>query len=283
MKKPLLILTGIAILLPALVFVMVVAAMKDAQPVGHPDYGKLVFYDEFDGNAVDPEKWTTCYWWQDDGCTNAGNNEMEWYFSENILVSDSTLKLRAMEERVRASDGERYFYTSGMISSGMDEDDEDAEAKFAFEYGYVEMRAKVPAGQGLWPAFWLLPDDFTSKPEIDIMEILGHEPDRIHMAMHYLDDNDEDQRDKEEWKADEDFSGDFHTFAVDWQPDMVIWYVDGIERARSATIADIESKPMYIIANLAVGGDWAGSPDDTTVFPADFEIDYIRVWQKETC
>jgi beta-glucanase (GH16 family) len=283
MKQRLILLTGVLVVIVVLGGVLVVSAMQDAQPVGKPDYGRLIFNEDFNGNSLNTDWWSTCYWWEDDGCTNAGNNELEWYLPENVIVSDGTVKLRAYEERVRTVSGERFFYSSGMISTGMDEDEDEAEPKFAFEYGYVEMRAKIPAGQGLWPAFWLLPDDFTSKPEIDIMEILGHEPDLIHMVLHYLDEDEVEGRAKDEWRADENFSDDFHVFAVDWQPDMVIWYVDGVERARTAVLDGTDSKPMYIIANLAVGGDWPGSPDDTTVFPADYEIDYIRVWQKESC
>lgn len=240
---------------------------------------ELVFSDEFDGDELDTDKWVTCYWWDYNGCKNGNTQELQWYLPDNIRVSDGTLKLVAQEQTVDASDGNTYDYTSGMITTGNDDDESPFPPKFAMQYGYVEVRAKVPAGQGLWPAIWMLPTDFTSKPEFDILEILGHETDTIYMSVHYLDKEGERARDRAIWHG-PDFSQDWHTFALDWQPDSLTWYVDGVEHWTYPNASHVSEKDMYLLINLAVGGDWPGDPDSSTPFPSAFEIDYVRIWQR---
>ena len=110
------------------------------------------------------------------------------------------------------------------------------------------------------------------------MEIIGQEPDTLHMHVHFLDSDGNLVSEGSDWIG-PDFSADWHTFAVDWQPDVIIWYVDGIERWRYT--GNIQARPMYLLANLAVGGDWPGAPDDSTPFPSYYEIDYIRVWKRK--
>jgi beta-glucanase (GH16 family) len=227
---------------------------------------RLIFNDEFDGVALDAGKWSTCYWWSEDGgCTIASNNEMQWYQPENVLVKNGVLRL--MAER-RNLDG--YRYASGMISS---------HGKFSFQYGFVEARMKVPAGQGLWPAFWALPEERVSKPEIDLMELLGSRPNEVRMTLHYLDADGEVGRSSSRYRG-ADFSTGYHIFGLEWRKDALIWYVDGVERKRFTEAAHIPRTPMYVLANLAVGGDWPGSPDKRTPFPSYLNIDYIRVWQR---
>lgn len=239
----------------------------------------LIFQDEFSGNALDTKKWYPCYWWDKQGCTIISNNELEWYQPDDVLVSDGLLRLRARPHIVEASNGITYQYTSGMVSSGRGSSDLSAPAGLVIRYGYVEIRAKLPAGRGLWPAFWLLPDNNTSKPEIDVLEVLGHSPDTVHMAFHYRLPNGDADRAKYTWKG-PDFSADWHIFALDWQPDKLAWYIDGVERWRYTEAAYIPSVPMYLLLNLAVGGDWPGAPDEKTIFPAYYEIDYVRVWSR---
>ena len=248
-------------------------------PVGQSGDWDLLFSDDFDDASIDTNKWTTCYWWANDGCTIASNNELEWYQPDDVLVSNGTLKLRAQERTVSATDRKTYSYTSGMITSGRNASDTSLPAKFAFQFGYVEIRTKIPSGKGLWPAFWMLPDDHSSKPEIDVMEILGHEPNTVHMSLHYLDSDGNRRRSKSSWTG-PDFSADWHTFAIDWQPSAITWYVDGIERWHYTDTAHIPERPMYLLANLAVGGDWPGAPDSSTPFPSYYEIDYVRVWTR---
>jgi beta-glucanase (GH16 family) len=253
----------------------------DLTPMGQSDDWNLLFSDDFDGTSLDTSKWTTCYWWDNDGCTNASNNELEWYQPDDVLVSNGTLKLRAQKRTINASDGNTYEYTSGMITSGRDTWERLLPARFAFQYGYAEIRAKAPSGKGLWPAFWMLPDDHNSKPEIDAMEIIGQEPNTIEMHVHYLRSDGSVASSGSSWTG-PDFSADWHTFAVDWQPEAIIWYVDGIERWRYTDTLTIPAEPLYLLVNLAVGGDYAGAPDSSTPFPSYYEIDYVRVWSKKS-
>jgi len=159
---------------------------------------------------------------------------------------------------------------------------------FRFLYGRVEMRARMPAGKGLWSAFWLLnayyKEDQPDDPEIDIIEAIGDRTTTANQAYHYMVDTDGDgfyteRRSIENRSFIDDFSADFHTYSVDWSKGSIIYYVDGVEvkRIEGDMVSD---EQMYVIANLAVGGTFPGPADETTPFPAKFEIDYIRVYQR---
>jgi beta-glucanase (GH16 family) len=248
-------------------------------PAGQTGDWTLIFSDEFGDSELDPSKWTTCYWWGNGGCTISSNNEQEWYQPENVFIQDGNLLLRSQEEMIWGSDGRPYDYTSGMVTTGRDSSDLTNPTRFSFLYGYAEIRAKIPKGKGLWAAFWLLPDNNTSKPEIDVMEILGHEPSSVKMHFHYLNEDGDKNAPGNEWIG-PDFSSDWHTYGIDWQPDMLTWYVDGIERWRFDDAKHIPETTMYLLMNLAVGGDWPGAPNDSTEFPSDYKIDYLRVWRR---
>lgn len=142
----------------------------------HPpgDDLELVFSEDFD-EPLDPDLWGRCHWWRAEACTIESNDELELYFADNVRTGDEVLTLEARRETVRDPDGRAYPYSSGMISTGPPE--YETPARYAFTYGYVEARLRLPAGQGLWPAFWLLPADQESRPEIDVIETLGHRPD----------------------------------------------------------------------------------------------------------
>jgi len=151
--------------------------------------------------------------------------------------------------------------------------------KFKMRYGYVEMRAKLPKGKGLWSAFWLLHQNGNDKrPEIDVVEYIGHKPTKAYNTYHYYDN----------WKlrstptfeaAGPDYSQDFHTYGMKWEPGKITWYVDGKER-NSHSNGNVSWEDMYLLVNLAVGGWWPGDPDGNTRFPARMTIDYIRAYQK---
>lgn len=241
-------------------------------PVGVSGYSKLLFADEFDGTGLDTTKWGMCYF---NGLLNGGqycqHGELNIYMPSQVTVANSLLQLRAEHIPLTASDGHTYAYRSGMINSGPNE--KTGTGFFAYTYGYAEMRAKVPAGRGLWPAFWLLPQDKTWPPEIDIFEFLGEDPNQDHMTNH-----DEGGGQSGSTYTGPDFSADYHVYGLDWQPGLLVWYVDGVERKR-ITGGVVTARPMTILANLAVGGPWPLPPDSSTPFPADFLIDYIRVWQ----
>jgi beta-glucanase (GH16 family) len=253
-------------------------AAPPAPPSGH--VWQQTFGDEFNGVALDPTKWTSCYWWVNGGCTNSGNNELEWYTPGNVTESGGTLKLRAQQQTTLAPDGKTYSYTSGMISSGRSTSLLSTPPKFQFKYGYMEMRAKLPKGQGLWPAFWTLPSSQDWPPEIDVMEALGSRPSDVLTGVFNKDAGGKTVHDATWVTGLADYTADFHTFGVDWEPTSLTWYVDGVERFRVTDPAKIPSEAMYVLADLAVGGNWPGSPDSSTAFPSDFEIDWIRVWQQ---
>lgn len=246
-------------------------------PVGQSGERNLVFADEFEGTALNAANWHTCFWWSTISCSIESNNELELYTANNVSVANGALQLQARREQAVGWNGKSYDYTSGMISSGGRK--YETPPGFTFKYGYVEARVKVPAGQGLWPAFWLLPANYTSRPEIDVMEILGHEPNVNHMNYHYLEADGTRGDTGTTWRG-TDFSAGWHTFAVDWEPEAMVWYVDGVERWRYTDPATISSEPSYILLNQAVGGTWPGAPDSSTVFPSDYLVDYVRVWSK---
>jgi beta-glucanase (GH16 family) len=252
-------------------------ALTPAAPTTEPYGPVMIFDDEFDGTTLDATKWTTCYWWDNGGCTNSDNNELEWYLPDGVSVSDGTLKLQARKHTVTGSDKKTYQYTSGMITSGRSAEDDPKPDRFAFKYGYAEMRAKVPAGNGLSPAFWTLASSQQWPPDLIITNITGDQPNTTNISVHFFNADQSEGSSESTWSG-PDFSTDWHTFGMDWQPNAVVWYVDGVERGRFADAAHIPSEAMYLVANLAVGGDFPGAPDVSTVFPSDFQIDYVRVW-----
>jgi beta-glucanase (GH16 family) len=252
-------------------------ALSDQTQVWQQTFG-----DEFDGVALDPAKWTTCYWWVNSGgCTNSGNAEQQWYSPANVIESDGTLKLRAQQETTLAPDGKTYEYTSGMISSGRDTSLLSTPPKFQFKYGYMEMRAKLPKGTGLWPAFWTLPSSQGWPPEIDAMEGRGDRPSDINVGVYNKDATGKTVHGSTWITGLADYTADFHTFAVDWEPTYLDYYVDGVLRIRVSDPTRIPSEPMYVLANLAVGGNWPGSPDAATPFPSDLEIDWVHVFERK--
>ena len=196
-------------------------------------------------------------------------------FVVNALDADGNLvdtRRRAINTADNSFALNRQPFLSGLITSY------DA---FRFLYGRVEARAKMPAGKGLWSAFWLLNgyynEDQPEDPEIDIIEAIGDLVTTANHAYHY---NSPAGRMSREMRTTmPDFSADFHTYAVDWSPGRIIYYIDGQETHRIVG-PEVSSEQMYILANLAVGGNFPGSPDESTQYPATFEIDYIRVWQR---
>lgn len=252
---------------------------SDDGPLGQEGQWSIVFADDFDSGALDSTKWVTCYWWGENGCTNLGNNELQWYVPDNVAVGNGQLQLTAKTADVIGHDGLRFGYTSGMVTSGRYYNERGRADRFSFTYGFVEVRARAPAGQGLWSALWLLPSDHNSKPEIDVMEVLGHQPEVLELHYHYENSAGERRSVGHEVKT-SDLSRDWHVYAVEWNPEEIVWYLDGRPVWRYTDARRISHEPMYLLMNLAVGGDWPGAPDETTEFPALFLIDYVRVWQR---
>ncbi|MGO9467267.1 MAG: M64 family metallopeptidase [Isosphaeraceae bacterium] len=224
----------------------------------------LVFDDEFDGDTVNTTKWNLHDPWG-----RERNHELQAYVEDAFETKDGVLRIRA--EKGKASyDGRERAFRSGMMTTYQ---------KFSQQYGRFELRCRVPVGKGLWPACWLLPEPIGWPPEIDILEILGHDTKTAYFTHHWQQARGSYKSDGGKWSDQKDFGKEFHVVAVEWTPQEIRWEVDGKERFKSTK--EIPRKPMYLLLNLAVGGDWPKSPDERTAFPAFFEIDYVRVYKRE--
>ena len=250
-----------------------------------PTVWSLTWHDEFEGlngSPVDPAKWSF-----DIGGNGWGNNELQSYTnrSVNSHLEDGTLLIRVLKETYTGPDNITRNYTSARLLT---------RNKFTQAYGRFEARIKIPFGQGIWPAFWMLGDDIDTAGwptcgEIDIMENIGREPAIVHGTLHgpgYSGGNGITAQ--YALPSSQKFSDDFHTFAVEWEPNVMRFYVDGL-LYKTRTPADLPAgktwvfnHPFFIILNVAVGGNFPGNPDATTVFPQLMKVDYVRVYQRST-
>jgi beta-glucanase (GH16 family) len=236
-----------------------------------PQGWNLVWSDEFDGTSINPKNWVF-----DKGGSGWGNVELEYYTdrTENARIENGNLVIEARAEKY-----EGLMYTSARINSrGLQE----------FQYGHFEARMKLPYGQGIWPAFWMLGSN-ASWPlggEIDVMEYIGKTPDTVYQTVHGPGYSGGKGIGSHYLLTSDSLKNDFHVFAIDWLPNDIRWYIDG-QQVFQVTPDKIPSgtkwvydHPFFIILNLAVGGGWPGFPDDTTVFPQQLQVDYVRVYQK---
>lgn len=222
--------------------------------------------DEFNGTSLNPV-WHTAEVW-DHAVTVVGQGELEAYDASGVSVSDGQLHLTARKDNQYG-----VPYVSGLVTTGGDQTNP-AQSTFSFQYGYMEVRAKIPAGQGLWPAIWMVASNW-SDGEIDLMEVLAGDPHSAFSTVHHAALNESQGF----AKVGADLSASFHTYGVDWEPDHITFYLDGVATATVTEPSLIPHQPMYPIMNLAVGGAWGGPPNAGTQFPATMDIDYIRVWQ----
>lgn len=265
------------LMLAALLAVTVPSARADNPPAAAPDW-RLVWSDEFnqpDGSLPDPAHWNF-----ETGGNGWGNNELEFYTARtnNARIEAGKLVLEAQTENY----GNRHITSARLQTKG----------KFSCTYGRIEARIKIPFGQGIWPAFWMMGTNIDALGwpgcgEIDIMENIGKEPGTVHGTVHgpgysgsggiggpYTLPNGAK------------FAADFHIYGIEWETNRIRWQVDGQtyfsitpERLpHHAAWAFDQSK--FILLNLAVGGGWPGYPDATTTYPQRMEVDYIRVYQK---
>jgi len=242
---------------------------------------KLIWNDEFNGAAIDPANWN----YETGNGTDYGlpagwgNNEKQIYTNntENSSIqADETASVLAITALADNSGG----YTSAKLTS---------ENLFSMRFGRVDIRAKLPIGRGIWPAFWMMGDnrDLIKWPgcgEIDIIEVLGHEPSKLYSTLHFTDkDNEHGEIQNIHVLGSGDFSEAYHLFTLDWTPDSLIYSLDG-QYLRGFGIEDDMKeflRSTYLILNIAVGGYWPGDPNETTVFPQTMYVDYIRVYSQD--
>jgi beta-glucanase (GH16 family) len=233
---------------------------------------ELVWEDEFEGQAVNPENWTFDLGRGDGGW---GNRELQWYTErpENVRLEDGILIIEAHQEEFIRSD-----YTSARMKT---------EDLHQWTYGRFEARIQIPTGQGIWSAFWMLgtgPGSWPNLGEIDILENVGHEAYTIHNTVHGPGYSGGNGVGSPVTLGDAPFSDNFHIYAVEWEPDAIRWYVD--DQLSFAITPDslpgewVYDHDFFIIINLAVGGNWPGAPDESTTFPQQLRVDYVRVYQR---
>jgi len=261
------------IALPSLAALLMVAGCRKETP--QPGPYELIWQDEFEGEAgqsPDAGKWVF------DQGTDWGNLQLEWDTDrpENVsLDGRGHLAITAREEEFN-----RRPYTSSRIKT-----------KGLFEqcYGRFEARIKVPVGQGIWPAFWMLGRDIDEVGwpgcgEVDIMEFRGHEPRVLWASLHGPGHAGDDAISSRHELSSAGFPQDFHVFALDWSPRRIRWFLDGV-LYKTVTPEDLPADarwvydhPFFLILNVAVGGRWPGAPDSTTSFPQTMLVDYVRVY-----
>ena len=225
----------------------------------HPEAtAKLVFDEEFNKPGINPAKWSTQLQWG-----RANPPELQ-YYVQNAFLYAGGHSVQMVARKNVATNG-KISYTSGVLTTYQ---------HFAFTYGTVQIRVQTPVGQGLWPALWLL-DYAGGAQEIDIAEWVGHQPNTAYMTLHYP--TSSGNKSLGSHYTGTSFAAAPHIFTLTWQPSAIAWYIDGVKRYQLTQ--HIPSKPMYLIMNLAVGGDWPGLPNSTTKFPSSLNIDFVRIYQ----
>lgn len=234
------------------------------QPIGPGGSWNMIFNDEFNGTSLDPTKWSECYPWD---CHTGGNGELMVYTTANNIFDGSTLSERATNQQT-CSGSYCANYGSSLIQTGVPIGG--STPKFTFQYGFAEAKLQVPYGTGYFPAFWML----GPTSEIDLMEVFGNTTNfscGVHLG-HYT----------SKWGCNThggNTLGSWHTFGVDWEPTYINFYYDGNVVGTTTNTSQIPAEQMYILLNFAIGANFIPAPDSTTVFPAYFRSDYVRVWQ----
>jgi beta-glucanase (GH16 family) len=245
-------------------------------PTSYPGYA-LAWADEFNGTTLNLTDWS---FENGDGCPSIcgwGNNELEYYTSrpENLFFQDGKMIIEARKENFSGKN-----YTSSKILT---------RGKKIFKYGRFDIRAKLPKGKGIWPAFWLLPQSnvfggWPKSGEIDLMEMIGHEANRSYGTLHFGPGPGSTQLGRNYTLPSGVFNDEFHVFSLEWKENQIKWFIDG-NLFSTYTNADVGSntwpfnEDFFMIMNLAVGGNWPGNPDATTYLPQWLIVDYIRVYQ----
>jgi beta-glucanase (GH16 family) len=242
----------------------------------NPDDWDFVWSDEFDGKEIDPAKWK-----YETGGHGFGNNELQFYTdrADNSFLEGGSLVIQARPEKFQ-----NRSYSSAKLQS-----------KAAWTYGRFEFRAKLPQGRGLWPAIWMMPSDmkkyggWPSCGEIDILEQLGHEPNRVYGTLHYGNPHGSTGASARLQKG--SLGDEWHEYVLEWYPGELRWFVDGelyevrndwFTSAAGAAWPAPFDRDFYLQLNLAVGGNWPGAPDASTAWPQALRLDYVRVFKSKT-
>lgn len=262
------------LLTPSLVagFSLMVLAGSAVTPINAapPEGWQLVFNDEFDGSSLDNAKWSTTMEFPG---THGPRYHNEFYLSytldEDVLIHDGLLRLRTDRRTISGQEPIGLFgYSQGLVST---------HDKFTFLHGYIEIRAKYPGGKGMWPCFWLMPERQSWPPEFDIAEYYGGQS-KMHYGLAY------GSMKEPQWDStgdtETDFVNDWHTIALQWSEGKAVWIVDNVVR-KTITADYVPNVPMYVILSNSVSSRTgpSGEPDENTIFPNHFEIDYVRIWQ----
>jgi len=240
-------------------------------PTSYAGYS-LAWSDEFNGSTLNQNFWS---FQNGNGCPNLcgwGNNELESYTENNLFFQDGKMIIEARKE------GSGYT-SSKILSTG----------KKSFKFGRIDIRARLPKGKGIWPALWLMPESsvfggWPKSGELDLMEMVGHEPNKVYGTLHFGPGPGSTQIGKNFTLPSGTFSDEFHVFSLIWKQDQIQWLVDGNVYG-TANKSDFGSnnypfnENFYFIFNVAVGGQWPGNPDATTTFPQQMIVDYVRVYQ----
>jgi len=259
------------------------AASPTPQPGGSAGQWQLSWNDEFDGadgSRPDPSRWVF-----ELGGEGWGNQELETYTArpENSRIEGEALVITARAEKFTGSDGIPRDYTSARLKTL---------GRFSQAYGRFEARIKIPRGQGLWPAFWMMGVNIESRGwpddgEIDIMENIGREPTTVHGTFHGPGYSGAGGISMAFQSPDgKPFADAYHLYAIEWEPSEIRWSVDGhLYQTRKPSDLPAGAKwvfdhEMFILLNVAVGGAWPGNPDQTTVFPQQMLVDYVRVYRR---
>lgn len=267
--------------LSSILLMGILAGCQHTREVGsmpHDGEWRLVWADEFEGPDIDPEKWEH----QVFPGVASGNNELQHYTDRpvNSFIRDGRLVIRAIREDYKDHD-----YTSARLHT---------RGRFSFLYGRVEGRIRIPSTVGIWPAFWMMPEEsvygiWPRSGEIDIMESVNI-ADEVYGTIHFG--NPTHQHTGNPYRLAPRgepvrlFSDDFHVYAMEWDPTEIRWYVNGEHYSTMnrwtapAPYPAPFDQEFHLLLNVAVGGNWPGSPDETSVFPQEMEVDWVRVYQR---
>ena len=241
----------------------------------------MIWSDEFEGSgSPDTSKWVYAT-----GGDGFGNNEKQYYLAdskENAYLKDGFLHLVALKK-----DYDKNHYTSAKLHSY---------GKFNLQYGKVEVRAKLPAGKGTWPAIWMLPESLREKKEkwpfsgeIDIMEHVGKDPNEVHTSLHTGLYNHIKGTQISHHEQVPNATTAFHNYGIEWDEKEIRFYIDDAlfftsKKGEDGRVSTNDGwpfdKPYYMILNLAIGGNWGGEIDES-IFPSDFQVDYVRIYKQK--